>query len=114
MKFSKSKYMEWLQWMVKEESEKEYNFFQKILDKLKGNLHKGRKEAFFEAQQMFTGEGPIYVCNHPKQPWPDLAKCKYASMIKEKFIEHLKEKHDLEYTDDAHIEEFHKFKMKDA
>lgn len=114
MKFSPEKYMEWLQWRVKEEAGKEYNFMSKIKDFLNGNYHKGRKEGFNEAQLMFSGEGDIYVCKHPKQPWPDQAKCMYASMIKEKFVEHLKEKHEIEYNNPEHVDEYHKVKMKDG
>lgn len=114
MHFSPEKYMEWLQFRVKEEGEKEYNFVKKLLDKLTGNYHKGSKDAFFEAQRMCAGEGSVYVCNSDKNPWPKLAKCKYATMIKPKFITHLKEDHDMEYKDQKWIDEYHKFKMNEA
>jgi len=114
MRFSPSKYMEWLQFRAKTEGEREYNFLMKLKELIKGNYHKGAKDAFFEAQQMCAGDGPIYVCNSDKNPWPKLAKCKYASMIKPKFIIHLKEEHDLEYKDSNDIDTLHKFKMKDA
>ena len=115
MKFSQSKYVEWLQHMVKKEAGNEYNFITKIKDMLQGNYHKGRKEGFDEAQKMFLGEGPIYVCKHPKQPWPELAQCFFATMIKEKFEEHLKEKHEIVYNDPENVDNFHKVeKMKDA
>ena len=114
MKVSRERYAEWLQWCVKDESKKEYNFLSKLKNMLKGNYHMGRKEGFNEAMMTFMGDGPIYVCKHPKQPWPDLAKCMYASLIKEKFIEHLKEQHEIKYNDEEHIDEFHKLVMKDA
>lgn len=114
MELSREKYAEWLQYMVKKESQKEYNFISKLKDMLKGNFHKGRKEGFNEAMQMFMGDGPIYVCKHPKNPWPELANCMHATMIKEKFVLHLKEKHEIEYKNDENVDEFHKVVMKDA
>lgn len=114
MHFSPDQYMAWLQHRAKQEAEQEYNFFKKIMDVLKGNYHQGSKDAFHEAQMMCAGDGPCYVCNNDKQPWPELAKCVFASLIKEEFITHLKEDHGIEYKKEEDVDKYHKFTMKEA
>ncbi len=79
------------------------------------HYHRGRKEAFHEAQLMCAGSGPCYVCKCDKNPWPELAKCFYATLVRDKMKEHLKNKHELEYKKDAMIDEYHMYKkMKEA
>lgn len=114
MQFSPEAYLKWLQHRAKQESEQEYNFFKKIVDVLKGNWHKGKKDAFHEAQMMCAGEGPCYVCHNDKLPWPDVVECVYASLIKEEFVIHLKEQHGIHYKNNEDIDKYHKFVMKDA
>jgi len=114
MEFSPTKFMEWIQSMVEIESKLEYEA-EKAEHMPESNYHRGRKEAFHECNLMVAGDGPCYVCKCDKNPWPELAKCLFATLVREKMKEHLRKKHEMEYKKDEMLDEYHLYKkMKEA
>jgi len=116
MEFSPEKYMEWLQAMADAESKLEYSALkQDPPNKELAHYHRGRKEAFHEAQLMCAGNGPCYVCKNDKAPYPELATCLFCTLVRGKMKAHLKKAHEMEYKKDEMIDEFHMYKiMKEA